>query len=98
MPEVSRPQLFRRGSSVRTWLNSESGLPPDPTFPKRLKRAENRFWRKRRTEEHRLLIASFRRYRDFRQCTFQGFALGIEGLLCRWWNRDVSSLGKNRAE
>jgi hypothetical protein len=26
------------------------------------------------------------------QSMFQGFALGIEGLLCRWWNREVSIL------
>jgi len=29
---------------------------------------------------------------------FQDFALGIKGLLGRWRNRNVSSLGKNQAE
>jgi hypothetical protein len=29
---------------------------------------------------------------------FQGFALGIESLQGRWWDRDVSSLGKNQTE
>src|ERR1700692_3273108 len=34
----------------------------------------------------------------FRQSVFQDFALGIEGLLGRWRDRNVSSLGKNRAK
>jgi|ERR1700730_17525555 len=34
----------------------------------------------------------------FRQGMFQGFALGIERLLGRWWNRNVSGVGENQAE
>jgi hypothetical protein len=34
----------------------------------------------------------------FRQGTFQGFALGIEGPLGRRRDREVCSLGENRAE
>jgi hypothetical protein len=29
---------------------------------------------------------------------FQGFALGIKGLLCRWRNRNVSNFGENQAK
>ena len=34
----------------------------------------------------------------FLHSMFQGFALGIEGLLGRWRDRDVSSLGENLPE
>jgi hypothetical protein len=34
----------------------------------------------------------------FRQGMFQGFALGIEGLLGRWRNRHVSVVGENQAK
>jgi hypothetical protein len=34
----------------------------------------------------------------FRQSVLQNFAFGIEGLLGRWRNRDVSSLGENRSK
>jgi hypothetical protein len=54
--------------------------------------------RKRRTEEHKLLIASLRIPERFRQGMFQGFALGIEGLPGRGWNRKVSGVGENQAE
>jgi hypothetical protein len=40
----------------------------------------------------------FPEVQGFRQSMFQNFALGIKGLLGRWRDRDVSSLGKNRAE
>jgi hypothetical protein len=47
----------------------------------------------RRTQTFDCLIPEMQ---GFRQGMFQGFALGIEGLLRRWRNRDVCSLGESQ--
>ena len=49
--------------------------------------------RNRRTEELRLVANP----EGSRQGMFLGFTLGIEGLLGRWRDRDVSGLRENRA-